>query len=145
EPQGPSNARREQYEVLEQYRRWDIDGDGIDEEIVIWKAKDLHGRILGWDYLENVHAHGRRPIRIGKYFPIPFRAYGLPLAEVVKGIQDEINAIHNQKVDYGTIQNMPFFFYRASSTMPQINMQLKPGNGVPIDNPQQDVLFPKWQ
>src|SRR5690349_141424 len=145
EGQGPSNVRRTQWAVLECYRRYDIDGDGFDEEIIAWVTADGPGRLLGWDYLDNVYAHGRRPLRVGRFFPIPFRFYGLSYAEMVKGIQDEINAIHNQKVDYATIQNMPFGFIRASSTLPPISQRLRPGEFIEVDNPQQDVNFPKWQ
>jgi hypothetical protein len=145
EGQGPSNVRRLQWPILECYRRYDIDGDGFDEEIIAWVTADGPGRLLGWDYLDNVYAHGRRPLRVGRFFPIPFRFLGLSYAEMIKGIQDEINAIHNQKVDYATIQNMPFGFIRASSTLPPISQRLRPGEFIEVDNPQQDVNFPKWQ
>lgn len=145
EGNGPSNVRRQQFEILECYRSYDIDGDGLNEEIIVWLSPHARGRVLGWDYLDNVYAHGRRPFRIGKFFPIPFRWYGLAFAEVVKGIQDEINAIHNQRVDYGTLQNIPFFFYRASSSLQQTPLTLRPGQGIPVDNPQQDLFFPKFQ
>ncbi len=146
EGQGPSNVRASQYPIIEDYRRMDIDDDGIDEEIIVWvSSPHANGRILGWDYLDNVYGHGRRPIRVGKGFPIPFRFYGLSLAEVIKAVQDEINTIHNQKVDYATIQNMPFGFVRASSTLPPISQRLKPGEFLELDNPQQDVNIPKWQ
>jgi len=144
EGQGPSNVRRTQWEVLESYRLYDIDHDGLDEEIIVWTSPHARGRILGWDYLDNVYAHGRRPFRVGKYYPIPFRFYGQSFAEVVKGIQDEINAIHNQRVDYGTIQNLPWFVYRGSSTLPPISPNLRPGQGIAVDNVA-DVAFPKWQ
>lgn len=144
EGQGPSNARADQYEILEDYRRYDIDGDGLDEEIITWVSTDLPGRVLGWDYLDNVYAHGRRPLRVGRYFPIPFRFYGLSFAEVVHGIQDEINAIHNQRVDYATIQNLPFGFKRASATMPPITQRLRPGEFIDVDDPQRDINIPKW-
>lgn len=144
EGQGPSNVRRTQWEVLESYRQYDIDDDGLAEEIIVWTSPHARGRILGWDYLDNVYAHGRRPLRVGKFFPIPFRFYGLAFAEVIKGIQDEINAIHNQRVDYGTIQNLPFFAYRGSSTLPNITPQLRPGQGIALDSVQ-DIIFPKFQ
>jgi hypothetical protein len=141
---GPSNVRRSQWEVLESYRQYDIDQDGLDEEIIVWTSPHARGRILGWDYLDNVYAHGRRPFRVGKYYPIPFRFYGQSFAEVVKGIQDEINAIHNQRVDYGTIQNLPWFAYRGSSTLPANTPSLRPGQGIALDNVT-DIAFPKWQ
>lgn len=144
EGQGPSNAKRWTYEILEDYRRYDIDGDGVEEEIITWFCRDLQGKILGWDYLDNVYAHGRRPFRVGKYFEIPFRFYGLSLPEVIKGVQDEINAIHNQKVDFATIKTMPWGFKRASSTIPPIAQRIKPGEFIDLDDPQKDVFIPQW-
>jgi len=144
EPEGPSNARRMQYEILEDYRRWDIDGDGLEEEIICWISPRLPGKILGWDYLDNVYAHGRRPFRKACYFPIPFRFYGLSYAEVVKGIQDEVNTIHNQRVDYNTIQNIPITYYRASMSLPPVQGQVKPGDMVPVDDPSRDLNWPKF-
>ena len=144
EGQGPSNVRRTQWAILEDYRRYDIDHDGLDENIITWTCEDIPDRVLGWDYLDNVYAHGRRPIRVGRYFPIPFRWYPLSFAEVVKGIQDEINAIHNQSVDAGTLQNLPWGFKRASSTLPPITQRVRPGEFIDVDNPQQDILIPKF-
>lgn len=144
EGQGASNARQSQWAVLEDYRRYDIDDDGIDEDVIFWVCEHAPGKILGWDYLDNVYAHGRCPIRVGKFFPIPFRFYPLSYAEMMRGIQDEINTIHNQKVDAATLTNLPFGFVRASATLPPIQQRIKPGELIPIDNPSQDVLFPKW-
>lgn len=143
--EGPSDVRATQYEIFEDYRRWDVNNDDEDEEIIVWVAADLPGRVLGWDYLDNVYAHGRRPFRVGRFLPIPFKFYGLSFAEMVKGIQDEINTIHNQKVDFGTLSNVPFYFYRASATFPPITTKIKPGSAIPIDNPQTDILFPQWR
>jgi hypothetical protein len=144
ESEGPSNARRDQWEILEDYRRWDIDGDGLEEEIICWVSPRMPGRILGWDYLDNVYAHGRRPFRKGCYFPIPFRFHGLSYAEVVKGIQDEVNTIHNQRVDYNTVQNVPITYYRASMSLPPTSQTIRPGDFVPVDNPSQDLAWPKF-
>lgn len=144
EGMGPSNVKRGQYEIIEDYRRRRMPFDEDATEIITWWCRDLPGRILGWDYLDNVHGHGRRPFRVGKYFEIPFRFYGLSLPEVIKGVQDEINAIHNQKVDYATIKTMPWGFKRASSTIPPIAQRIKPGEFIDVDNPQQDILIPQW-
>ena len=145
EGQGPSNVRRNQWAILEDYRRYDIDDDGVDEEIIVWVSPYLSKRILGWDYLDNVYGHGRRPFRVGRYHPIPFRFYGLSFAEQVRNLQEEINTIRNQRVDYGTLQNLPFGFKRASSSLPPINQRMAPGMMIDVDNPQTDVFFPKIQ
>ena len=144
-PGGESDVKNIQYEIIEDYRRWDIDEDGFEEEIITWTCPTLPDKLLGWDYLDNVFAHGLRPFIVGRYLPIPGRFYGISFAEVVRGIQEEINTIHNQRVDAGTIQNNPGYFYRASSTHSPVGYKLRPGEGVPIDDPSRDVLMMKWQ
>ena len=143
--QGGSSITSEQYEVLEDYRRYDIDDDGLLEEIVTWICPKLKNKVLGWDYLDNVYAHGKRPLVVGRYFPIPFRFYGLSFPEIVRNIQEEINTIHNQRVDFGTLQNMPWYFYRASSMQSPTPVEIRPGVGVPIENPASDVMMPHFQ
>jgi hypothetical protein len=130
-----------QYEILARYQRMDLDDDGVEEEVIYWYCPDLPNKLLGWNYLDNVYAHGRRPFRIGRYFPLPGRTYGLSFAEIVADVQDEINTIHNQRVDYGTLQNIPFYFFRAGARHVG-TMHLRPGIGIPVDSPQ-DVLFPR--
>ena len=140
-----SNVRKDQYEIIEDYRFYDLNEDGEEEHVIAWFCKDFPDHLLGWDLVDNVYAHGKRPFAVGRPFPIPFAWYGLSFAEIIKGIQDESNTIHNQRTDYGTIQNLPFFFYRASSTLAPFPARLRPGEGVPVDNPAQDINFPKWQ
>jgi hypothetical protein len=144
EGQGPSNVRMTQWDILEDYRRYDIDGDGLDEDVIVWVSVHVPTKILGWDYLDNVYATGRCPLRVGRFHPVPFRFYGLSYAEMIRGIQEEINAIHNQRIDSGTLANLPWGFKRASSTLPPIQQRIKPGEFIDIDNPQQDILIPKF-
>lgn len=145
EGESGSDVKADLYMVLEDYRRYDVDDDGYEEEIVQWVCPQLPGKILGWDYLDNVYAHGRRPYRVGRYAPIPFKFYGLSFPEVVRNLQEEINTIHNQRVDAGTLANLPWYLYRASATHSPQGYPLRPGEGIPIDNPQTDVLIPRWQ
>ena len=143
--QGESSVTAEQYEILEDYRRYDVDDDGLLEEVVVWISPKLRNRLLGWDYLDNVYAHGKRPLIVGRYFPIPFRFYGLSFPEIVRNIQEEINTIHNQRVDFGTLQNLPWYFYRSSSMQAPVPMEIRPGLGIPLENPATDVLVPHFQ
>src|SRR3990167_1632044 len=133
---GASDVRADEYEVIESYRRWDIDDDGWDEEIVCWVSPRLPDRVLGWDYLDNLYAHGRRPFRFGKFLPLPGRFYGKSFPELIRDLQDEINTIHNQNVDAGTVRNTPGGFYRASSTMVPGQKHWSPGEWLPVANPQ---------
>ena len=142
---GESDARAQEYAVWEVYKRHDIDDDGFEEEVILWVCEDLPKVFLGWDYLDNVHAHGKRPYAAGRYLPLPFKFLGLSFPEIIQQLQDEINTIHNQRVDYGTIQNLPMYFYKGSSTHLPTTYSLKPGQGVPVDNPATDIVVPRWQ
>ncbi len=144
EAAGASSVRGDEYEVLEHYRRWDIDDDGLDEEIVCWVSPQLPDRVLGWDYLDNLYAHGRRPFRFGKFLPLPGRFYGKSFPELIRDLQDEINTIHNQNVDAGTVRNTPGGFYRKSSTMTPGQTAWSPGEWIPVDNPQTDIREFQW-
>ena len=140
-----TDVRLSQWQVWEVPRRYDIDDDGIEEEMVFWVSPELPGLLLGYDYLSNIHAHGMRPFAVGRYHPIPFRFYGLSFPQLVEQLQREINTIHNQRVDYGTIQNLPMYFFKGSSAHSPLMYKIRPGEGVPVDNPQTDIVFPKWQ
>ena len=143
-PDPATSVKANEYPVIESYRQYDIDEDGMTEEIIVWVSPNLPEKILGWDYLDNVFAHGKRPYIVGRYLSLPGRFYGLSFPEVISDVQDEINTIHNQRVDSGTIQNTPGGFFRASMTMAPGTQYVKPGQWVPVDNPQTDVREYKW-
>ena len=143
-PDPASSVKKDEYPVIESYRRYDMDEDGMSEEIVVWVSPELPDMILGWDYLDNVYSHGKRPYVVGRYLTLPGRFYGLSFPEVIRDVQDEINTIHNQRVDSGTIQNTPGGFFRASMTMGPGAQFVKPGMWTPVDNPQTDVREYKW-
>jgi hypothetical protein len=140
---GASSVRATEYTVLECYYRYDLDEDGLDEEIMFWVCPERGDLLLGWDYLDNVYATGRRPFRIGRYFPLPGRTLGLSFPQIVKPIQEEINTIHNQRVDNGTIRNSCTGFYPTSWTQSPQDMRVGPGQMVPVERPQ-DMVFPNW-
>lgn len=136
-----SQAGAKMYNIYETYLRYDIDNDGIDEEIVAW-VEDTSKRILRITYLERVGPGSKRPFVVKKFIP-QTGPYGKGLGEILYGLNNELDYIHNQRLDYGTLQNLPFFFYRAASGLNPISLKLGPGMGVPVDDPSGDVNFPR--
>lgn len=136
-----SIAGARMYNIYETYLRYDIDDDGIDEELVAW-VEDKSKRILRLTYLERVGPGGKRPFVLKKFIP-QAGPYGKGLGEVLYGLNNELDYIHNQRLDYGTLQNLPFFFYRAASGLNPVEIRLGPGMGIPVDDPQGDVNFPR--
>lgn len=129
------------YEIFEFCCSWDIDGDGVDEELVVW-FDDRSGQICRLTYLERACAGALRPYTIKRFILRPGSAYGIGMAEMLYGINNELDYIHNQRLDYGTIKNLPFGFVRATSGQKPTEMRLAPGTLYPLDNPQEDVFFP---
>src|SRR3990167_2812142 len=140
---GESSVRGQEYAVLECYYRYDLDEDGLDEELVFWVCPERGELLLGWDYLDNLYATGRRPFRKECYFPVPGRSKGLSFPQIVQPIQDEINTIHNQRVDNGTIRNSCTFFYPKHWTLAPQQERVRPGDGVAVDDPTR-ITWPQW-
>jgi len=129
------------FQVFECYTTFDIDNDGIDEEVVAWYHRSSK-QILRWTYLDRITRTGRRPIYKADYIIRPGRPYAIGLCELLHSLSVEVDAIHNQRVDYGTIANMPFFFYDANSMLPNENIMIAPGKGIPMTDPKENVFFP---
>lgn len=129
------------YEIFEAYCRWDIDNDGIDEELVVWYAKDS-AQILRMTYLERACPGAIRPYTVKRFIDRPGSPFGIGLAEMLYGINNELDYIHNQRLDYGTLQNLPFGFIRAASGSKPKDIRLAPGTLYNLDNPREDVYFP---
>jgi hypothetical protein len=127
------------YKIHECYLRYDIDDDGIDEELVVW-MEERTNKILRLTYLERVGPGGKRPFTMKLFTPD-----GKGLGELLYGLNNEIDYIHNMRLDYGTLQNLPFFFYRAASGLNPTVIKIGPGQGIPVDSPSEDVMFPQMR
>lgn len=142
---GYLNRKREDRQVIEWYGRWDIDDDGFDEDVIFWIARDakvlMRARVLTEVY-PGIPA--TRPIESDSFIPVPNRVYGMGLLEMLESFQDAMQALLNQHIDWGTIVNTPWFFYRASSGMKPEVINPAPGEGIALDNPRQDVSYPEW-
>ena len=93
----------EEFHTQEIWAAFDVDGDGIDEEIVF----DYHyasDTILSirYNWYDDVH----RPYRVGVYFPVEGRLYGVGIGKQNEQFQDEITTVHRQRLDNATLANM---------------------------------------
>lgn len=120
-------------EVLEAYYRYDVDGDGYEEECIF--TVDRRAEVLlRADLLDTVFAHSLRPFVAMKLMPVPGRFYAIGVPELIEHLQDELNAIHNQRVDFGTLTNTPFGWYRAASGFKPEVHTIEPGKLFPVDS-----------
>lgn len=142
---GGEEAQREWITAIEWYGRWDVNDDGLDEEVIFTFCKEAR-KLMRARYLTEQYPGlpVRRPFAESRFIPVPGQFYGIGLPEVMEGVHDALHVLVNQNVDNGTLANTPFFFYRASSGLKPEVIRLWPGEGYPLDNPQQDVAFPQF-
>mgnify|MGYP001585403915 FL=1 len=133
-------------QVIEHYGRLDADGDGFDEDVIVWVERDTK-KVMKTCFLTEMYPGLpiRRPLSSESFIPVPNRIYGISLPELLESLQDICQMLLNQHIDWGTIVNVPFFFYRAASGMKPETIRLNPGDGYPLDDPSRDVHFPTFQ
>lgn len=136
-----SAAELDRFEILESYVKWDVDGSGINSEIVVWVAFRSR-KILRATYLRRLIDSGERPFAKIDFHLRPDSEYGIGIIEIIHPLTNELDALHNLRIDMGLIATMPFFFYRPTSNLQPEVLELTPGSGIPLDNPQTDVYFP---
>ena len=126
--------------LVECYTRWLINGQIIDSVFIIDYKSHTY---LSGKPLTAVSPTGRRPIVVGQFIRRTNRPYGIGLPEVMRGLAKELDAIHNQRIDAGSVAIAPFFFYRAASSIKPDKIQIGPGVGIPVDDIK-DVLFAQF-
>ena len=122
---------------------FDIDNDGIDEDVIWWVILEVdvlvRAKMLTEVYPSNPP---RRPFAEEQFIPVPGHRTGIGLLEMLDGLHDLSKMLVDQTIDYGTIRNAPFGFYRASGGIRPEVIALSPGELYPLSNPQQDIHFP---
>lgn len=124
---------------------YDIDHDGIEEDVVWWVL--LKPRILlKAKALTEVFPFNppRRPLAEAAFLPVRGRRCGVSLPEIVEGLHDAQKAILDQSIDAGTLQISPWGFYRPSGSVNPRVITMSPGELYPLANPQTDVSFPRF-
>lgn len=90
-----SSRSKGMVEVVEYWGCYDLDGDGIKEEvnIVIGNSCVLLRAVA------NPFHHQKRPIVRGVLFPVPKEFFGIGMVEPVMQLQAELNTIRRQRLD----------------------------------------------
>lgn len=138
-----TEAELSRYEIVESYLNYDVDGSGLDSKIVVWTHRKTREELRA-TYLRRINKSGEIPIFKIDFHRRPGQTYGVGIVEMMHPITQEMDAIHNIRIDSGMITNLPMFFYRPTSSINPETIQFEPGAGVPVDDPQRDVNIPRW-
>jgi hypothetical protein len=125
------------------FDRFDLDGDGLAEDVVFWVLVEpkivLRARMLSEVFPAKVP---RRPLAEATFCPVGGRREGIGLLEMQEGIHDMQKMLFDIACDSGTLGAMPVFFYRMAGALKPENLQVFPGMGIPVGDPQRDISFP---
>jgi hypothetical protein len=133
----------QRYQILEVYAKMDVDGSGINSDVIYWVAKEFPDQILRATYLYRVSPSGLRPYSKIDFHKRQGQDYGVGLIELLYSITSEIDAVTNMKMDFGLLSSLPFGFYRPTASLTEERLPFEPGSLIPLDNPQADVYFPQ--
>ena len=117
---------------------WDIDGDGIPEDIVIW-YEPITNTILRQEYNDlGVRDMVRMP-----YLEMPYELYGLGVGALTSGMQSEATSLHNMRVDGTHISLLQLWAARKGCGIGP-KEELRPLKLFELDDPEKDLKVFKF-
>ncbi len=139
----PESRQNPEFEILTYYGSYLHPDTGEDEEMVFFVSKNPR-IFLGGFLLTDLVWTGDRPLLEMHYQTISNRFYSMGVMEIVQHLSEELDTIHNMRVDVGTATNLPWYFVRASSYINPNDITLRPLELVPVDDPR-DIVAPKFR
>lgn len=120
------------YEVFEIYCYYDIDDDGIDEDLLVaWdrgSRRVLHVRFNPYD---------RRPFSAMRYQLREFLFYGMSVTEMMAPFQRGASNTYNYWLDNALLANARFYVGRHGS-VPNNQLHIWPNRFLPVLDPERD-------
>ena len=134
----PTTGDTKVYDVYQTYLFWDVDGDGAPEDIKVW-FDPISQTILRSEFNDL----GVRDIVKIVYIPRPGELYGIGVGWMVEHAQDEIEALHNMRVDGTMLAMLQMFVTRRGSGISD-DEDFHPLKNISVDNPREDFLPVKF-
>ena len=127
EKKGETEAPSKQYEILEFYVAYDVDGDDEDEEIMVWVDRE------SWKIVRCVHSfyHSyHRPFVPWCYKRVRGSFYGIPLTFILEPLHAAYSASFNQRLDGASRANELLLLCPPSSGVKELFDQNRLHGGV---------------
>ena len=125
----------DEFKLQEIWCRFDVDGDGIDEEIVIdfhWKTMTVVS--IRYNWYSDLH----RPYRGCPYVPVEGRFWGIGIGKQNEQFQEEITTMHRQRLDNATLANMGMVAIKKNTDYGP-EEPIFPGKMWLLDDPTKDI------
>lgn len=126
------SLKNEEYDLFECNVFWDVDGDGIPEDIVVW-VEPKSGVILRSQF----NPLSVRDYEVLTYIDDPDSLYGVGLCEMLEDLQEENTALHRMRLDGTQLSMLKIFLTRRGSGIDD-KVPLEPFMVLPVDDPVND-------
>lgn len=125
------------------FDRYDLDGDGIAEDVVFWVLVEAK-IVLRAKYLSECFPFKtpRRPFAEASFIAVPGRREGISMLEILEGIHDQQKTLYDVTSDSAVLGALPVGFYRAAGSVKPETINFFPGMMYPLGDPMRDVAFP---
>lgn len=121
------------YEIIKFYAFYDVDNDGIQEDLIIWVERQTR-TIIRAEYNEL----GRRPIPRGAYLQIPHQLYAVGIGWMGEYLQEEIDTLHNMRINATHLNSLQMIATKRGAGLGP-KEKFFPLKQIELDNPQQDI------
>jgi hypothetical protein len=122
------------YFIAEVYVFFDADDDGIEEDLKVW-IDPVSQTILRVE----VNDLGIRPIVRIPYLERPYELYAIGTGWMTEHMQDEIDALHNMRVDGTHIGSLQMYVTKRGGGLAP-KMKFRPLLNIQVDDPSKDFL-----
>jgi hypothetical protein len=126
------------YAIIEMYMYEDADGDGFPEDLKLWVHPES-GTFLRAEFNDL----GVRPIARLTYFDRPGELYGVGVGWIVERLQDEIDALHNMRID-GTMLAMLQMYVTSRGSNIAPGEEWRPLKHLEVDDATRDFQVVKF-
>jgi len=116
------------FDIYEAYLFWDIDGDGVQEDIIV-TFEPTTKTILRTEY----NKLGLRPFENISYIKMPHSFYSLGVGDITTGMQQEAETLHNMDIDGRHLGMMQMKVARRGSGIDE-NSTYYPGKTIIVDD-----------
>lgn len=121
-----------EYEIYECYVFWDVDNDGIPEDVKFWIEANS-GEILRTEY----NPLSMRDIEPVIYFDDPDVLYGVGVCELTEKLQEEVTTLHNMRFDGTQLAMLKVWFARRGTGI--ADTEFSPFKVLELDDPRNDI------
>lgn len=122
-----------EFDIYEVSIFWDVDDDGVPEDLKLWFHKET-GTIIRAEFNE---LGVRDLIRI-PYMNVPYNLYGAGVGWMLEQTQEEVDTLHNIRINSLHISSLQMFVTKQGSKLGKI--KFKPLMNLQVENPREDFI-----